>query len=564
MDGAPTASVELAFARGVTALEWGIPTQNLTFSSSPGGRYFDLQVLSETYASGPGGIPLSEGGSVGVACEFDSEDALYAPQAIALSVLSGQKPKRKTRTEATLPVIGSLITLEQATFIADYIISLAPNTRLAVAIVDAGAIPKVITTTQHVPSAIIKAAVSKAISARLFDLPDSSILNDVSQPGQPAYGVQITNGGLFPLGGGALILNGKGAAATQALGAVGIEGDITPESAKDFISKALDQFYARNDKILSTVTLRDRRGVTAKEAQEAIRAAIAARKALGDKASPGVYAVRDLSGYLRAFYYEDGVEKGAADIALKSSRATALFQIPSEGVGEYSRPNLPLYNIELLYGGLVSFESAYPLTTVDGVMIGAIGVSGTGMGKGTSNDALIARAAAKAVAQINDPCAKSADICLDLIQPITVANISSPSPYGDEAIGLAQVAALINAVQQYGIQNQQSACASVFDAGVRLKGQLCANDAFLGATDLTQRKSISGQAFGKPNQDLQSGQLPSGIVYKIEVTNGGLFFNGGGAPLKDKGHTVASVGVAGAKDDIAAVAPAVQLWDSQH
>lgn len=516
------------------------------------------------YASGPGGLPLTTFGSVGVACEFDSPDALSAPDTIAAAVCNANKHAPGTHAQASNPgtvTVGSVITLSQARWIADYILSNVGSKQAAVAVVDAGAILKYLATTDYVPNAHIKAAVRKAISTKLFDLPESSILNDVSQPGKPAYGVQITNGGLFPLAGGSLILNDMGADATQALGAVAIEGDLTEEEAKEIIAPALKAFYSSNQKNIDKITLRMRRGVTSAEAQEAIRAALESRNALGPNASPGVYAVRDLSGYLRAFYYEDGVEKGAADIALKSSRASSFFRIPSEDVGLNSRPGLPLYNIELLYDGLVSFESGYPLTSADGVIIGAIGVSGTGQGKGTKNDAVIARAAAAAVQKYQDKCVESVGVCVTVIDPIVPVNISAPSPFSDEMVSLAQVAALINAVQEFNVENKQSSCASVFDAGVRLKGQLCSNDAFLGATDLTQRKAVSGQAFGKPNQDLQGGQLPSGIVYKIEVTNGGLFFNGGGAPLKTQGHTVASIGVAGAADDIAAVAPAVNLWN---
>ena len=40
------------------------------------------------------------------------------------------------------------------------------------------------------------------------------------------------------------------------------------------------------------------------------------------------------TGHMRAFYTEDGVEAGAPDIALKSAKASALFQISSQELGQ--------------------------------------------------------------------------------------------------------------------------------------------------------------------------------------------------------------------------------------
>lgn len=257
--------------------------------------------------------------------------------------------------------------------------------------------------------------------------------------------------------------------ATQAIGSVGIHGDISDSDAKRVISQALALFYKR-PKVLNKILLRTRRGITSLEAQEAIRAAINARKNLGDNASPGVYAVRDVSGYLRAFYYEDGCEKGAQDLALKTAKASSLFMISSDKLGQHSQPNMPLWNVELLFGGLIPYLSAVPLLDSDGTVIGSIGVSGTGNGKGTANDGLIANEVAAYVATLNDPCASSAGHCIDVIPPITTPNISDASPFSDEVLSLAQVAALINEVQKYGKANQAACCTTAFDAGMRLKG----------------------------------------------------------------------------------------------
>jgi uncharacterized protein GlcG (DUF336 family) len=90
-------------------------------------------------------------------------------------------------------------------------------------------------------------------------------------------------------------------------------------------------------------------------------------------------------------YVEDGMERGALDIALKSATTAALFQISSADLGQYTQEGQPLYNVEFLFGGLVSFETAEPLYASDGSFIGAVGVSGTGAGKGTANDGYLAK-----------------------------------------------------------------------------------------------------------------------------------------------------------------------------
>jgi uncharacterized protein GlcG (DUF336 family) len=45
-------------------------------------------------------------------------------------------------------------------------------------------------------------------------------------------------------------------------------------------------------------------------------------------------------------------------------------------IGELSQPGGPLYGIEHSNDGLITFPGGVPLTTPDGTIIGAIGVSG--------------------------------------------------------------------------------------------------------------------------------------------------------------------------------------------
>jgi uncharacterized protein GlcG (DUF336 family) len=400
----------------------------------------------------------------------------------------------------------------------------------------------------QVRSGILKASLSKARSARLFNLDDSAILNNASEPKAPAYGVQITNKGLFPVSGAAVLYTSKSVKdPTQIIGALGIEtnhfGQVSEKDLDRIIADSLSNLYSTFSTSSKSVSLRERRGITALEANSAIAFAIKFRTSeLKSSSSPGVYAVRDVNGFLRAFYAEDGVESGAPDIALKSSKTSALYQIESQQFGALSQPGAPLYNAEYLHGGLVSFESAVVIRSKDGDVIGSIGVSGTGAGKGTANDGLIARRVAAYVQGISDACAYKSGLCPRVLDSVIAAD--SPASV-DSGITLSRAVSITRSIQEYNVRNGQYACITVHGKSVSYPiSFLCQDDSFLGAVDLSPRKSISAHSFGKSNYKLQDAQSPGGILWKIEVTNGGLFLNGGGEPLSD-----GSIGVAGASDD---------------
>eukprot|EP00475_Leptophrys_vorax_P031471 TRINITY_DN4767_c0_g1_i1.p1 TRINITY_DN4767_c0_g1~~TRINITY_DN4767_c0_g1_i1.p1 ORF type:complete len:564 (+),score=150.33 TRINITY_DN4767_c0_g1_i1:121-1812(+) len=548
-------------------------TAELYNLTGPFQRFFDIQVLSpELYSTSPGGVYVKSSsftGSVGVACNVPPQGS--AEQEKAIAEFAGKAIVGQVSTASVLarfdlfPEVGSVISWIDSRALTDAALTLAGKP-VAVAVVDSSANLKALkVSSDSLPEVFVKAAISKAIAARSFNLDDSSGLNNASEPKAPAYGVQITNGGLFTVSGGAVVYSSDDSRgdSTQIIGAVAIEGpDYSEAELSTLLSQVLVRFSldlkSQND---AKVTLRHRRGVTAFEANAAIAKAIEIRKSLTTANSPGVYVVTDVAGHVRAHYVEDGCEYGAPDIAVKSSLASALFQLDSYVIGQMTQPGQPLYNVELLFGGLVTFESASVLYAADGSVIGAIGVSGTGAGKGTANDGIIARQVSAFVRGLNDKCALSASSCYRIVESVIPVDLSVEDPF--DGVSLAQAVGLIDAVQNFSLVNSQSACITVLTSAGRPKARFCQDDAFVGATDLSPRKALSGQAFGKANQELQQAQLPGGILYKVEVTNGGLFFNAGGAPLKNSAsRTVGGVGVAGASNDADAVAPAVSLWQS--
>jgi uncharacterized protein GlcG (DUF336 family) len=65
----------------------------------------------------------------------------------------------------------------------------------------------------------IDISIKKAKTARYFDMPTGNI-GKLSQPGQPLYGIEHSNGGLITFPGGVPIKNGQG----TVIGAIGVSG----------------------------------------------------------------------------------------------------------------------------------------------------------------------------------------------------------------------------------------------------------------------------------------------------------------------------------------------------
>ncbi len=113
--------------------------------------------------------------------------------------------------------------------------------------------------------------------------------------------------------------------------------------------------------------------ISAKQARAVVDAAKAKAAAIETRMD---IAVVDVGGNLKAFLRMDGAWLGSIDIAIKKAKTARLFDMPTGEIGKLSQPGGPLYNIEHSNGGLITFPGGVPLKTADGVLIGAIGVSG--------------------------------------------------------------------------------------------------------------------------------------------------------------------------------------------
>ena len=103
-------------------------------------------------------------------------------------------------------------------------------------------------------------------------------------------------------------------------------------------------------------------------------------------------AIVDAGGNLKAFLRMDGAWLGSIDISIKKAKTARFFDMPTGEIGKLSQPGGPLFGIEHSNDGLITFPGGLPITTPDGTVIGAIGVSGSSV----ENDHTVAAAGANA------------------------------------------------------------------------------------------------------------------------------------------------------------------------
>ena len=88
-------------------------------------------------------------------------------------------------------------------------------------------------------------------------------------------------------------------------------------------------------------------------------------------------AVVDAGANLKAFVRMDDAFLGSIDICIKKAKTARWFNMPTGTLGELAQPGQPLYHIEFSNDGLITFPGGLPLKNAEGVIIGAIGVSGS-------------------------------------------------------------------------------------------------------------------------------------------------------------------------------------------
>ena len=123
-------------------------------------------------------------------------------------------------TTAT-PTLINDISLEQARAAVTAAIEKAKqlNTKMDIAVVDAGANLKAFARMDGAWLGSIDISIKKAKTSRFFDM-NTGDIGGLSQPGSPLYGIEHSNNGLITFPGGVVIKNKEGAV----IGAIGVSG----------------------------------------------------------------------------------------------------------------------------------------------------------------------------------------------------------------------------------------------------------------------------------------------------------------------------------------------------
>ena len=127
--------------------------------------------------------------------------------------------------------------------------------------------------------------------------------------------------------------------------------------------------------------------------QSALAAIEAARKKAVKIETQMCIAVVDSGANLKAFLRMDDAWVGSIDIAIKKAKTAVFFGMPTGEIGKLSQPGKPLFGIEHSNEGLITFPGGLPIVDEEGVLVGAIGVSGSTV----ENDHAVAAAGVKVV-----------------------------------------------------------------------------------------------------------------------------------------------------------------------
>lgn len=125
--------------------------------------------------------------------------------------------------------------------------------------------------------------------------------------------------------------------------------------------------------------------VTMEHAEAAI---LGARKKALELKTQMCIAIVDSGANLKAFLRMDDAWVGSIDISIKKAKTAVFFGMPTGAIGKLSQPGGSLFGIEHSNDGLITFPGGLPIVDEHGILVGAIGVSGSSV----ENDEAVAKA----------------------------------------------------------------------------------------------------------------------------------------------------------------------------
>ena len=134
--------------------------------------------------------------------------------------VQAQEKKAGGAAKAAVPIETKDLSLDQAHAILAAAVEKAAaiNTKMDVAVVDAGGNLKAFVRMDGAWLGSIDISIKKAKTARYFDMPTGEV-GKLSQPGGPLYQIEVSNGGLITFPGGVPIKIGD-----TVIGAIGVSG----------------------------------------------------------------------------------------------------------------------------------------------------------------------------------------------------------------------------------------------------------------------------------------------------------------------------------------------------
>lgn len=132
--------------------------------------------------------------------------------------------------------------------------------------------------------------------------------------------------------------------------------------------------------------------ITQVQAHQVMAAAV--KKAVDNNLLMNI-AVVDAGGNLKAFIRMDGSFLASIDIAIKKAKTARSLNMSTYELSKLAQPGNDLYGIEATNGGMAIFGGGELIKNKDGLIIGAIGVSGGSV----AEDMAVAQAGATVIAK---------------------------------------------------------------------------------------------------------------------------------------------------------------------
>lgn len=113
--------------------------------------------------------------------------------------------------------------------------------------------------------------------------------------------------------------------------------------------------------------------ITQVQAEQVIASAV--KQAVDNKLLMNI-AVVDAGGNLKAFVRMDGAFLASIDIAIKKAKTARSLNMSTYELSQLAQPGKELYGIEATNGGMAIFGGGELIKNNEGLIVGAIGVSG--------------------------------------------------------------------------------------------------------------------------------------------------------------------------------------------